>query len=245
MNNFRKLKNEAIELVDKMYHEETQKMSSICVTGNEGKFRKFSELLIEDMVQCILSAVSYYTGVDIVSKKGNENTFPVSYYRNIAYYKLDRHNYVDGNLTMLIENKSNLDSAYFKRALADINGIIRHFQDNGIQLNGVKAAIVCGVKSLSDDTYTVEKQVHYGRKNNKLIPVETFYLFKGKRNQKVPIYEGESIINRKGVEDFIDYVISTIKPKYTEEEMNEMEPFSYNGFVHSDSYSYFSGELFD
>ncbi len=225
MINFRTIKNRACEVSQLIYLNETSNLINENIEGKEGKVRKFSENLIEKIVQGILKCIAYYSGVEICSKRGDEDEFVCKQNGKYAKYKVDRHNYVNGVLNTVIENKSNLDSAYLVRAFSDFVGISYSLAQSGLNPSKVKAAIVAGVQSIKNDSYSVKKNINYDRHPDSKMEVETFYLFKGKRSLKNPLYNGDYTINENGIDELIDYLMSGIVPKFTEEEMNNMKPF--------------------
>ena len=222
---YKRLTELVITDMQEVYNRYTKEMSE-CT--EEGKMRKLSETFIEDLFQTALSRISKETGINIESRVGSTDCFE----RRIVdagevledkKIQVDRHNYINGRLVFVTENKSNLDLCYTKRALFDFIDIGNAIHESGKDPRKIKYIIFSGQTAIEDKAkkfsiadfkqktsrmYSTFLEKLFGKAHG--LEAEIFFVINGKRASTKPVYKTNPGLNENEIERFVKYTLSII-----------------------------------
>ena len=195
----------------------------------EGQRRKQSGDFVEDLLQVALGKISEETGITIESRVGTTDFFKRKITTETGEelsdekIQVDRHNYINQNLFSVIENKSNLDACYCKRALSDFVDIADSIYENGGDPRLIKYIIFSGQKALDETKrkflledfkkkttkyYSSKEEIENGNAHG--LPCETFFIINGRRQSTKPVYKTNPGLNESEIKRFVRYIMSII-----------------------------------
>jgi hypothetical protein len=147
-----------------------------------------------------MTSIQEKTSLDISCKVGRKDLKNV-FSKNglVKKHQTDRHIYLNGELKIVIECKSYLDSCYYTRSLSDMLLFKKQFP-----------SVMCFIVSL-EDSVNLDTKNFYDDVFDKSID-QVFYMCDGKRTSTKPIYKKDfaKALSKEKMTNFIQHLLTVL-----------------------------------